>query len=301
MSFSRLAVFCVRMVALGLVLAGAGCVSLRPPIEVGSIVETSPDGPFRGYWAKVRLDHPRVELRVTGPLPADAAEPAGTEAHLQPVAQWREPMPPTLAVNANFFAKVVPPETDRPDRGWIPGLPVDVVGLSVSAGRVVSPPRVVAGRGDPALLVGPKGRARIAYATAADLNGVGCAVAGIGPSDDRKTPGTFLVTAGRNTGATARVAPQVRHPRTAAGVTADGHTLVLAVVDGRQPGYSAGATLPELAALMIRLGAVDAINLDGGGSSTFVYRPAQGPETVNRPSDGRWRAVANALGVWVRP
>jgi hypothetical protein len=71
-----------------------------------------------------------------------------------------------------------------------------------------------------------------------------------------------------------------RHPRTLAGVRADG-TLLLVTVDGRRPGWSVGMTLPEAARLMRSLGARDAINLDGGGSSTMTVRG----EVVNRPSD----------------
>jgi exopolysaccharide biosynthesis protein len=68
------------------------------------------------------------------------------------------------------------------------------------------------------------------------------------------------------------------------------------VVDGRQPAWSVGMTLPELAELAIEQGAWDAINLDGGGSSAFVY--SDGLRTLtNRPSDGRFRPVANHLGV----
>ena len=58
----------------------------------------------------------------------------------------------------------------------------------------------------------------------------------------------------------------VRHPRTAAGVTKDGKILLLEV-DGRIPDYSNGATLVDLAKMMIKLGADRALNLDGGGSS----------------------------------
>ncbi len=58
----------------------------------------------------------------------------------------------------------------------------------------------------------------------------------------------------------------VRHPRTAAGLTADG-TVLLLQVDGRIPEYSNGATLIDLAQLLKRFGAVRAVNLDGGGSS----------------------------------
>ncbi len=81
-----------------------------------------------------------------------------------------------------------------------------------------------------------------------------------------------------------------RHPRTAVGLTADGRVL-LVVVDGRQPRYSVGMTLAELARLMVSLGARWAMNLDGGGSSVMVV---QG-EVVNRPSDGAERAVSSAL------
>ncbi len=83
-----------------------------------------------------------------------------------------------------------------------------------------------------------------------------------------------------------------RHSRTAVGATADGR-LLLVVVDGRQPGYSRGMTLRELAELLQRLGAHDAINLDGGGSSEMVVNGL----SASRPSDGRSRGIANALVV----
>jgi len=83
-----------------------------------------------------------------------------------------------------------------------------------------------------------------------------------------------------------------RHGRTAVGVTADGR-LLLVVVDGRQPGYSRGMTLRELAELLLRLDAVSAMNLDGGGSSEMVVNGL----TASRPSDGRERGIANALVV----
>ncbi|MBI2511988.1 MAG: phosphodiester glycosidase family protein [Opitutae bacterium] len=153
------------------------------------------------------------------------------------------------------------------------------------------------GRGDPALLIYAD-HARVTYARATDLDGVVCAVAGLGPTDDRKQPGTLLVEAGRNAGATARVSPKVRHPRTAAGVTADGRTLILLAVDGRQPGVSVGATLPEMADLMIELGARDAVALDGGGSTSFFLKRSDGTLLTNKPSDGNWRPVGNHLGVW---
>jgi len=83
--------------------------------------------------------------------------------------------------------------------------------------------------------------------------------------------------------------PQPRHPRTAIGFN-DG-AFFLVVVDGRQPGLSVGMTFAELAELMQRLGCTEAMNLDGGGSSTFWLDG----RVLNSPSDGRERSVSNGL------
>lgn len=85
-----------------------------------------------------------------------------------------------------------------------------------------------------------------------------------------------------------------RHPRTAVGLDLEAQRLWLVVVDGRQEGWSAGMSLPELADFMEALGARDALNLDGGGSSVMVI----GGRRVSRPSDaGGERAVVNALAL----
>jgi len=82
-----------------------------------------------------------------------------------------------------------------------------------------------------------------------------------------------------------------RNPRTLAGVTADGH-LLLVTVDGRAHGYSAGLSFDESARLMQALGATEALNLDGGGSTTM----ALGGTLVTRPSDATGeRPVGDAL------
>lgn len=92
-----------------------------------------------------------------------------------------------------------------------------------------------------------------------------------------------------------------RHPRTAVGHDSSGRRLILVTVDGRQPPYSAGMTLRELAVLMRDLGAYEALNLDGGGSTTMVVR-ARGDsgrfQVVNKPSDAEGeRPVGNALAI----
>lgn len=81
-----------------------------------------------------------------------------------------------------------------------------------------------------------------------------------------------------------------RHPRTGVGLRKDGKIL-LVTVDGRRPRYSKGMTMTGFAKLMHSLGAEWALNLDGGGSTTMVVRG----RVVNRPSDGRQRAVGSAL------
>jgi hypothetical protein len=288
---------CATLATVALLLTG--CISRPPVIETGVIERTLAEGPVRGLWAKVHLDRPGVEIVVTGPLPPDPANPPGTEARLVTVAKWAEAEHTTLAVNANFFTGVVKPGPGEKDPGWFANRPVDLRGLSLSNGVMVSPPRVVKGEGDPAVVFDHQ-RARVAHVTPKDLAGATSAVAGLGPSENGKEPGSFLVTAGRNTGSTALVQPTVRHPRTAAGVTADGRTLILAVIDGRQPEHSIGMTLPELADLMIGLGAIDAINLDGGGSSTFIFRRPDGTLLTNQAPGGTWRPVGNHLGVRVK-
>lgn len=84
---------------------------------------------------------------------------------------------------------------------------------------------------------------------------------------------------------------EARHPRSAIGFSRDSTTLFLLVVDGRSQ-KSVGMTLVELAALMRRLGAWQAMNFDGGGSTTMIIDGA----IVNAPSDATGeREVGNAL------
>jgi hypothetical protein len=82
-----------------------------------------------------------------------------------------------------------------------------------------------------------------------------------------------------------------RNPRTMAGVDAHGHLLLVAV-DGRQAGHSAGLSILEAAQVMRALGAVTAMNLDGGGSTTMVVEG----RVVNHPSDPSGeRVVGDAI------
>jgi hypothetical protein len=94
-------------------------------------------------------------------------------------------------------------------------------------------------------------------------------------------------------------------PRTAVGLDGPGTRLIMIVVDGRQPFYSDGATIAELAELMLYYGGDNAIMFDGGGSSTLVIDwPGKGVQVMNSPIDhyipGRQRPVGNHLGIFTK-
>jgi hypothetical protein len=109
-----------------------------------------------------------------------------------------------------------------------------------------------------------------------------------------------LVSDGKALSSIGGIAPRDRHPRSALGVRADGSVFFI-TVDGRQNGYSQGATLYEVADLMVEYGAQIAYNFDGGGSTTMVLRDEEnGLYVANRPSDGSPRLVTNSLFIAIK-
>jgi hypothetical protein len=184
-----------------------------------------------------------------------------------------------LAVNGDAFA---PWHTNSPlDYYPHPGDPVDVIGYAASEGTAYS----TAHPDTPTLYLSPTNKASFTRT---------------GRVHNALSGTEMLVRNGQNT-ASDDAAPA---PRTAIGLTRSGREMLILVVDGRQPGYSEGLTLPELADLLISLGAHDAMNLDGGGSSTLVREGALGAALLNNPIDrnipGWERAVANHLGIYAR-
>jgi hypothetical protein len=124
---------------------------------------------------------------------------------------------------------------------------------------------------------------KISTATAPDLTGCNTAIGG----------GPRLVMDGK--AVNGWKSPAQRHPRTAIGWN-DTH-LFLVLVDGRQPGLSVGMGFQELAAYFIKLGCTHAVNLDGGGSASMWLLG----QTVNSPSEGQERPIANGLVVVKKP
>lgn len=105
--------------------------------------------------------------------------------------------------------------------------------------------------------------------------------------------GDIIVSNGAITDSSSWTYATGRAPRTAVGVQSDG-TMIFYTVDGRQSGYSGGLTELDLAEEMLRQGCVWAVNLDGGGSTTFAARlpGSDGVSVVNSPSGGALRSCA---------
>ena len=127
----------------------------------------------------------------------------------------------------------------------------------------------------------------------AETNSVAIAMCGFG----------MIMTNGVPTFSVAHPRPAQLAPRTALGVTADRKTLVVLVVDGRQPGYSLGADIEDLYNILRKEGVTDAVNMDGGGSSSLVVydRAAGRPLMVNHQPRGTERKNALNFGIFFAP
>jgi hypothetical protein len=88
-------------------------------------------------------------------------------------------------------------------------------------------------------------------------------------------------------------------PRTSIGISANNY-LILVLVEGPSSEPRAALTFKELAELHLELGSVEAIAMDGGGSTTLVVNTGSGPQILNNPTDGSERVVSNHLGIFAR-
>lgn len=204
----------------------------------------------------VRLDPKAVQFVAT-PGNGDAPE----ETTLQTTRAFLEEHELDLAFNTSF-ARI-------PKVGGLSAPFADLCGAAVSDGQIISQPEA----NFPAVEIDEDNRLRV-LGPKHGLAGRKHVVAG----------NSVIVENGRNT--QRAQTPDKFHPRTALGVTGDG-TLLVMIVDGRQPGRSEGVTQMELAELLVAEGATLAVNLDGGGSTTLVIRDEQQGEQVNEKRKGR--------------
>jgi hypothetical protein len=225
---------------------------------------------MRGYAVRIDLHDPGISFLAT---PDNGDRPGHTDGLKTSTFLSRYGC--QVAINAAPFSPVVNEE----------GQGHEISGLTVSRGRLVSPHK----QNFPALVIRQGNRVEIGRGPF-ELADVANAVAGFHIVLEQGK----VVAGGRDI-----------HPRTAAGVSADGRWLVLLVIDGRQPGYSLGATTAEVGEWLLALGAWNGINLDGGGTSTLVLEGSDGrAEVVNRPIHagipGLERVSASHLGVFAR-
>lgn len=233
------------------------------------------------HVVRVDLEAPGIDFLVTPAEPSEAGD-----VRADTVSGFAARHGVQVAINANFF---FPFRANHPlDYAPRTGEPVHVVGLAASRGVSYGE----ASKGTVTLYLSRERRAHFGPPSSE----VWHAISGLG----------YVVREGQRTSLEGTPVGDAPYPRTAIGLDASGRYLLLAVVDGKQRGYSQGATLTEVADLMLKHGAHAAIQLDGGGSATLVRSRAPGHvQHVNATSNFRlpwWeRPVANHLGIIARP
>jgi exopolysaccharide biosynthesis protein len=235
----------------------------------------------------LELDLAKVRLEVS---PGDKSR--GREFVAQTTSSYLRERGLLAAVNGGYFTPFRGGSRGGEDYYPRAGDPVDVEGASISRGVADSPAEPGADRRVNAILC-------IEGAVVEIRDGQKCA-----PGTDHAIAAGPRLLARGQTPSFAAFDPTFaawRHPRTAVGLDAARKIVWLVVVDGRQPTLSQGASLAELAGVLRDLGAVDAINLDGGGSATLVVADHGRPRILNSPIHtgvpGRERPSANHLGV----
>lgn len=202
--------------------------------------------PVRRHAVRINLQQPGIKLTTTGRISewqADTRETRRQTVRSFLRSERADSRPVVLAFNADAFTPWPAPFDKE--------TPANLQGFAVCRGQLVSPPS-----GSPSLIITSDGKASIRTATSKDdPSHIDIAVSGFALclQDGQVQPsGDDL------------------HPRTAIGLSADGHQLFVLIVDGRRHS-SAGATTAELGQWLLDYGADDAINMDGGGSSTLAW------------------------------
>ena len=232
------------------------------------------------HIVRVDLTAPGVSLLVTPGEPGTREQmPART------TSRFRKKFGAQVAINGSFFTRFPQPDEEK---AYAPaGDPVFALGHNASAGVEYSPAR------EPyvSLYISKDNRVSIG----APPDEIHHAIAGWG-----------VLLRGGQVPVDLPETNQwdVPNPRTAVAIANRGKTLLLVVADGRQPNYSEGLRLDELAIIIADYGGTEALNLDGGGSSTLVIEGDNGKSHVlnspihNQLRPGVERPVANHLGVF---
>jgi hypothetical protein len=245
---------------------------------------------FQGVeFATGTADDTEVRLQQVQALRVDLADPnveffstpsngdAPMETFGQTTTTFVQTYGLAVGVNANFFSPV----------NTTPNDPRELSGLAISRGDIVSPFE----SGRPAVLITRSNTVSFATSAPASYTNVWAAVAG---SDRVLINGVAQL-------ATCETSFCGPNPRTAVGLSQNGRYFYLVTIDGRRPGWSDGATLYETGLWMQRLGACNALNLDGGGSTAMAKLTNGTAVLLNRPSGGVQRVNGNHIGVFAPP
>jgi exopolysaccharide biosynthesis protein len=221
-----------------------------------------------------------VSFIVTPPAPV-VSYPS-SETRLQNTLEFASQQHVQVAVNANFF-------NDLNGGSYQTGDPADNIGLSASNGSVYSP----YDDDRPALVITKENRAFILDVRDSQ------------PAVENAVAGFSRILVNGTPTPCSESRCTTPNPRTTAGISKDGRYLIIITVDGRQPGVSEGLSLAETADLMLSFGSYDALELDGGGSTTLVIADPE-PRVVNIPvgvnnQPGTLRPVGSSLGVYAAP
>ena len=240
--------------------------------------------PLRIHRLEIDLTAPDIELTVA--MGADPDGDGPVEALLTPPRALADKASMFCAVNTNAWTMFPDPATGNKP-GYVVGGAADIKGWALSSQEERSRPE----EGYWSCWMDREGRCRLGESWQLPRN----------PAAMDETPRWAISGFGgllRN-GTILPTANDVRHPRTALGLSRDAHQLTLLVVDGRQPSVSEGVSEYELAELLLACGCADAMNLDGGGSSIMLLPQSAGGLTVaNHPSDASGaRPVPVVLGV----
>jgi hypothetical protein len=239
-------------------------------------------GISQAYIVRVDLTAPGVSFTTTPGAPGTTPN-AGTspEVMTQTTSQFLQSTGAQVAINANFFS--CPCVTNASNSEYL-------LGLEISNGKLVSSDQ---SNYSSLLLTQNNQASLVAGGSVGNTSGIYNAVSG----------GGFVLRNGVDVvNGSIPGDPLNPNPRSVAGLSQNGEYLYLMAIDGRQAGYSVGVTQAEEADLMSALGAWNAINFDGGGSTALVVRGTDGnPDVLNRPSAGAERYDGANLGVYAAP
>ena len=274
-----------QLLVLATFIAFTGCATTRDlapgiTLPLSSPVLPSPytverfnlPGPVAGVLVKVNVADPRVRVAVAL---ADDRDPDGAGpcvGQLETTSQVARKHNFDITINASFFAAPTAREIAGKKVYYFVGNCAWPEGWHYSNGKLYGEPKTARLRSTMVVH-------RDKSVTLVD------ALAALPVDTQFAISGNAMML--KNGAVTPPAKDEARHPRSALGLSADARTLYVVAVDGRQEPHSRGVTLAELANIFIQFGAHNAINLDGGGSTSLVIKdPASGAFSIaNQPSD----------------